>query len=175
MKMDDIILVNSKDEQIGTAEKMAAHKKAQLHRAFSIFVFNDQGQLMIQQRALDKYHCGGLWTNTTCSHPAPGEKVLEAAHKRLQEEMGFDCDLEDLFTFEYKVEFDNGLTEHEMDHALIGIYNDDPKPNPQEANDWKWIDPDELKRDLEINPEKYTYWFKEALDKVVEYYQNNLR
>ena len=120
--LEEVVLVNEKDEAIGTMEKMAAHEKALLHRAFSVFVFNKNGDLLMQQRAHSKYHSGGLWTNTCCSHPRPGEHVADAANRRLQEEMGFTTSLNKAFDFTYKAAFDNGLTEHEFDHVFIGIY-----------------------------------------------------
>ncbi len=148
---------------------MNVHQKGILHRCFSIFIFNFRGEMMLQKRVASKYHSGGLWTNTCCSHPCPGEDTEAAAHKRLKEEMGFDCELKELFTFTYKKSFDNGLTEHEFDHVFIGTYDGEPKPNVQEADDWKWIGIDELKNDITQHPENYTYWFKVSLDKVLAY------
>ena len=164
----NVILVNKKDEEIGVEEKLKAHQLGKLHRAFSIFVFNSQGQLMLQKRALAKYHCGGLWSNTCCSHPRPGENLKSAAHRRLKEEMGFDCGLKEIHSFIYKIEFPNKLIEHEYDHILVGGYNNEPIINPEEAEDWQWIDIPSLKKDIDKNPEKYTYWFKIALEKVVK-------
>ena len=166
--MPNVILVDENDSPIGEMEKLEAHKKKRLHRAFSIFIFNDQKQLMLQQRALDKYHSGGLWTNTVCSHPAPGEETIDAAHRRLQEEMGFDTDLKEIFTFSYKREFSNGLTENEYDHVFVGRYNDAPTPNPEEAETWKWATKKEISEDLQKNPDKYTYWFCIAFPKVID-------
>lgn len=166
--MPDVILVDQNDNPTGTAEKLEAHRNKQLHRAFSIFIFNDKDELLLQQRATSKYHSGGLWTNTVCSHPMPGENTLDAAHRRLNEEMGFDTDLKEVFAFSYKKEFDNGLTENEYDHVIIGRYNKDPIPNPEEAESWKWVSEEEVKRDIENNPGKYTYWFKIAFPKVLD-------
>ena len=166
--MPSVILVDENDNPIGEMEKLEAHEKKRLHRAFSIFIFNDQKQLMLQQRALDKYHSGGLWTNTVCSHPAPGEETADAAHRRLQEEMGFDTDLKEIFTFSYKKEFSNGLTENEYDHVFIGTYSDAPTPNSEEAETWKWATEKEVSEDLQKNPDKYTYWFGIAFPKVID-------
>lgn len=137
---------------------MAVHRQGLLHRAFSIFVLNDRGELLLQQRAWHKYHSGGLWTNTCCSHPRPQEPTLSAGHRRLQEEMGFDCALQPLFNFIYRAELDHDLIEHEYDHVLIGFYNDSPTPNPDEVCAWRWVDMGELSIDLGKNPHHYTYW-----------------
>ena len=132
----NVILVNEQDRQTGTMEKMEVHQKAILHRAFSVFIFNDKGEMLLQKRAVKKYHSGGLWTNTCCSHPQPGEDTLEAAGKRLQEEMGFNTTLNKAFTFIYKAELDNGLTEHEFDHVFIGNFNGEVQPDPEEVEDY---------------------------------------
>ncbi len=157
---DHVILVDEHDNQIGTEEKIEAHRQAKLHRAFSIFIFNEQEQIMMQQRAFSKYHSGGLWTNTVCSHPRPGETTDAAAHRRLQEEMGFDCDLEEKFSFIYKVALDKGLSEHEFDHVFVGKYNDEPILNREEAESFAWMSVPELKEDIKNHPEKYTEWLK---------------
>lgn len=162
---DYVILVDTKDNKIGREEKMAAHRKGKLHRAFSIFVFNDKNELMLQKRQSKKYHSGGLWTNTCCSHPRPGEDTMEAAHRRLKEEMGFDCDLKEIFYFTYKAKLDN-LIEHEVDHVLFGHFNDDPKVNSEEAEDWKWIRLKDLAIDIKKNPQDYTAWFKIAMEEI---------
>lgn len=165
---EQVILVDENDNEIGLMEKMEAHRKGLLHRAFSVFVLNDKGELMVHQRALHKYHSGGLWTNTCCSHPRKGETVEEAAHRRLVEEMGFDCPIEKQFDFVYKAVLDSGLTEHEFDHLFIGHYNDEPNINPEEVADWKWMTVDAVKQDLEENPTQYTEWFKIIFDRFTE-------
>lgn len=157
---EKVILVNEKDDQLGLMGKMEAHQKAVLHRAFSVFVFNQKGELLLQQRAHDKYHSPGLWTNTCCSHQRDGESNLVAGKRRLEEEMGFSCDLEELFWFVYKASFDNGLTEHELDHVMIGYFDEDPKINKDEAASFKWMLLEDVKSDIEMHPELYTEWFK---------------
>ncbi|MET6991851.1 isopentenyl-diphosphate Delta-isomerase [Sediminicola arcticus] len=160
MKEENVILVNESDEQIGTMPKMEAHEKALLHRAFSVFVMNEEGETMLQQRAAHKYHSPLLWTNTCCSHQRVGETNISAGKRRLQEEMGFSTELTELFSFIYKAPFDNGLTEHEFDHVMIGNYKADPAINPEEVADWKWMKPEEVKNDISKNPDTYTAWFK---------------
>ncbi len=162
-----LILVDENDRQIGTEEKIKAHEEGKLHRAFSIFIFNSKGEMLLQKRAKTKYHSGGLWTNTCCSHPRDGERIEEAVHRRLKEEMGFDCELEEKFHFIYKVKLDHGLTEHEFDHVFVGKYDGEVKPNPEEADDFKWINMETLKKDLEEHPENYTEWFKIAIQKFL--------
>jgi isopentenyl-diphosphate delta-isomerase len=165
---NDVILVDEKDNPVGTEEKLAAHQKGLLHRAFSVFVFNSKGELLIQKRAKEKYHSSGLWTNTCCSHPSPGEETLVAAHRRLKEEMGFDCPIREAGSLLYKVSFDNGLTENEFDHIFIGEY-DGPVEHvdPNEAEDWKWISPEDLLADMDKNPDAYTYWFRLSIKDVL--------
>lgn len=163
-----VILVNPHDQKIGLMEKQLAHEKGLLHRAFSVFIFNKKGKLLLQQRALDKYHSPGLWTNTCCSHQRDGESNVEAGKRRLFEEMGFVTELEEKTSFIYKAPFDNGLTEHEYDHVLVGYYEDNPQINKSEVADWKWMSLEEVKNDLQVNPEAYTEWFKIIFDK---YYQ----
>ena len=155
---EKVILVNEKDEQIGLMPKMEAHEKALLHRAFSVFIFNDQNELMLQQRALDKYH-------TCCSHQRDGETNLEAGKRRLQEEMGFVTELKETTSFIYKAPFDNGLTEHEYDHVMVGYYSDEPKINPEEVASWKWASLEAVKVDIKTHPNLYTEWFKIIFDK----------
>jgi isopentenyl-diphosphate delta-isomerase type 1 len=155
-----VILVDLHDRPTGTMEKMEAHRKGLLHRAFSVFIFNNRGQLMLQRRAKSKYHSGGLWTNTVCSHPAEGEDTLFSARKRLKEEMGFEADLREIFHFVYRAELDGGLIEHELDHVFIGKYDGLPELNPAEADAYDFMYLSEVKRDLENNPGKYTEWFK---------------
>ncbi|MDO6760157.1 isopentenyl-diphosphate Delta-isomerase [Tamlana sp. 2_MG-2023] len=168
MKEEEVILVNEKDEKIGLMPKMEAHEKALLHRAFSVFVFNDKNELMLQQRALGKYHTPGLWTNTCCSHQRDGESNLEAGKRRLQEEMGFVTELEESISFIYKAPFDNGLTEHEYDHILLGKYSGVPNINPEEVESWKWMSLEAVKKDIEVQPEIYTAWFKVIFDKFYD-------
>ncbi|MCW2119476.1 isopentenyl-diphosphate Delta-isomerase [Flavobacterium sp. 7A] len=157
---ENVILVNEKDEQIGLMPKLEAHEKALLHRAFSVFVLNNNNEIMLQQRAAHKYHSPLLWTNTCCSHQREGETNLEAGSRRLFEEMGFKTELKELFHFIYKAPFDNGLTEHELDHVMIGYYNEEPKINIEEAESWKWMSIDAVQEDMKNQPELYTVWFK---------------
>lgn len=170
---EKILLVNEKDEPIVYEEKMKTHIDAKLHRAFSIFIFNSKNEMLIQRRALDKYHCGGLWTNTCCSHQRENEILTDAIHRRLKEEMGFDTELFELFTFHYKVNFENGLTENEIDHVFIGNYDGKIKINPKEAYDYKWIKLEKLKEWVKQTPENFTPWFLIAIEKMKEY-KNNL-
>lgn len=164
---DLVILVDESDKEIGVAEKMEAHRQGLLHRAFSIFVFNDNGKLLLQKRALTKYHSGGLWSNTCCGHPRPGEPLLAAARRRLTEEMGIDCDCRELFSFVYRAELDHDLSEHEYDHVLMGRYSRDPRPAPEEVCDWQWIAPGALQYDMQRRPERYTYWLRRSLNAVM--------
>src|SRR5690554_4738522 len=166
---EQVILVNENDEQIGLMPKMEAHEKALLHRAFSVFVFNDKNELMLQQRAAHKYHSPKLWTNTCCSHQRAGESNVEAGKRRLQEEMGFVTELEESISFIYKAPFDNGLTEHEYDHILIGKYQNAPNINPEEVLDWKWMSLESVKSDMSLKPELYTEWFKIIFEKFYEH------
>ncbi|SDS12029.1 isopentenyl-diphosphate delta-isomerase [Polaribacter sp. KT25b] len=168
-----VILVDKNDNQIGEMPKMEAHEKAVLHRAFSVFIFNIKGELMLQQRAAHKYHSPLLWTNTCCSHQRSGESNIEAGERRLQEEMGFTASLNEVFSFIYKAPFDNGLTEHELDHVLIGYFDDEPNINKDEVEAYKWMQLDDVKSDIEKNPIIYTEWFKiifkESYDKIKNY------
>ncbi|SNR38206.1 isopentenyl-diphosphate Delta-isomerase [Lutibacter flavus] len=166
---EQVILVNEKDEQIGLMPKMEAHEKAVLHRAFSVFVFNNKNQLMLQQRAADKYHSPLLWTNTCCSHQRNGETNIEAGKRRLQEEMGFVCELEEKTSFIYKAPFDNGLTEHELDHIMVGYYNGKPKINREEVESYKFMTVEEVKEDIDLKPEIYTEWFKIIFEKFYDF------
>jgi isopentenyl-diphosphate delta-isomerase len=152
--------------------KMEAHEKAVLHRAFSVFVLNKKGELMLQQRAADKYHSPLLWTNTCCSHQRKGESNLEAGKRRLQEEMGFSCELKELFSFIYKAPFDNGLTEHELDHVMIGHYEGAPVINKEEVEDFKWMTLSNVKNDIATNPSNYTAWFKIIFEKFYKHLIN---
>jgi isopentenyl-diphosphate delta-isomerase len=169
MTKEHVILVDENDNQIGLMPKIEAHEKALLHRAFSVFVFNDKNELMLQQRALHKYHSPGLWTNTCCSHQREGESNLEAGKRRLQEEMGFVTGLEESTSFIYKAPFDNGLTEHEYDHIMIGYYNAEPVINSDEVADWKWMSLEAVKGDISLHPEQYTAWFKIIFEKFYEF------
>ncbi|MDD7885293.1 isopentenyl-diphosphate Delta-isomerase [Flavivirga sp. 57AJ16] len=169
MEEEKVILVNDRDEQIGLMPKMEAHEKALLHRAFSVFIFNDKHELMLQQRALGKYHSPGLWTNTCCSHQRDGETNIEAGKRRLEEEMGFVVDLEESISFIYKAPFDNGLTEHEYDYVLLGNYNNEPIINPDEVASWKWMSLEAIKADILFQPDLYTAWFKVIFDKFYEH------
>ena len=165
----DVILVDEMDRPTGTMEKIEVHKKAMLHRAFSVFIFNDKGEMLLQKRASKKYHSGGLWTNSCCSHPQPGEDTMAAANKRLQEEMGFSTSLTKAFTFIYKASFENGLTEHEYDHVFVGSFNGLIKPNPDEVDDYCYQPLDQLKQSLKTHPHHFTEWFKIALPKLEAY------
>jgi len=167
--MPEVILVDENDNEIGTEEKMKAHQEGKLHRCFSIFVFNSKDELLLQKRAKSKYHSGGLWSNTCCSHPIPGEPIEKTVHQRLKEEMGFDCELKEIFSFTYKAKLDNNLFEHEYDHVFIGNFDGKPTPNPEEVDEWKWVDLEELKKGIQENPDNYTYWFKASIDKVISY------
>lgn len=162
-----VILVDENDNPVGRAEKMEAHEKGLLHRAFSVFVSNSKGEILLQRRALTKYHSAGLWTNTCCSHPRPSEDIMEAAHRRLQEEMGFDCELREAFTFKYTAKLEAGLTENEIDHVLVGIYENDPIINLEEVEEFKWAPIDWLIEDLKKNPDLYTVWFKICFKEVL--------
>ena len=165
MKEELVILVDENDNKIGLMPKMEAHEKAVLHRAFSVFVFNDKNELMLQQRALHKYHSPGLWTNTCCSHQRDGESNIEAGTRRLQEEMGFTVPLEESISFIYKAPFDNGLTEHELDHILIGHSEQEPVINEEEVAAWKWMSLEAIQEDMNVHPEMYTEWFKIIFEK----------
>lgn len=166
MDKEFVVLVDEYDNDIGVMEKLEAHHKGLLHRAFSIFIFNDKKELLLQQRAVSKYHSGGLWTNTCCSHPRPNETIKDAANRRLFEEMGMTCDLVVKNSFIYKSPFENGLTEHELDYVLIGYSNQNPNINEQEVEHYKWMTISDIKTDIYHNPSHYTSWFKIALEKV---------
>ena len=165
MAEEQVILVNENDEQIGTMAKMEAHEKALLHRACSVFIFNEKDELMLQQRAASKYHSPLLWTNTCCSHQRVGETNIDAGKRRLFEEMGFVTELKDVLSFIYIAPFDNGLTEHELDHVLVGNYNKPPSINPEEVEAFKWMTLAEVKSDMVTQPELYTEWFKIIFDR----------
>ncbi|MDK2770642.1 MAG: isopentenyl-diphosphate Delta-isomerase [Flavobacterium sp.] len=173
MSKEKVILVDTNDEPIGLMEKIAAHEQALLHRAFSVFILNDNNEIMLQQRAQSKYHSPLLWTNTCCSHQRPGETNIQAGKRRLREEMGFEVDLQELFHFIYKAPFDNGLTEHELDHVMIGKFNDEPNINKEEVEDWKWMSIEAIKQDMQQNPDVYTVWFKIIFDEFYHYIENH--
>jgi len=173
MTEEKVILVNEKDEQIGLMPKMEAHEKALLHRAFSVFILNSKNEIMLQQRAAQKYHSPLLWTNTTCSHQREGESNIQAGTRRLREEMGFETELKELFSFIYKAPFDNGLTEHELDHVMIGYYNEEPNINTEEAESWKWMSIDAVKEDMQNRPESYTVWFRIIFDEFYHFLEDH--
>ncbi|HDP99067.1 MAG TPA: isopentenyl-diphosphate Delta-isomerase [bacterium] len=165
---EQVVLVDQHDRQIGIAEKLAAHQEGTLHRAFSVFIFNRQGEMLLQRRATDKYHSSGLWSNACCSHPRPYEDTEAAAHRRLKEELGFDCELTKIFDFIYRAELDQELIEHELDHVFIGTYNGLVTPAPKEVCEVKWITPEDLQQDVWHNHHLYTEWFKIILEKVLQ-------
>jgi isopentenyl-diphosphate delta-isomerase len=173
---DYVILVDENNNQIGFEEKILAHKKNLLHRAFSIFIFNDSFEILLQKRAPNKYHSGNLWTNTCCSHPLENLSLVESAKKRLVEEMGIKANLNEVFSFIYQAEFDNGLFEYEYDHVLFGISNNQPILNPDEAIDYKWIKISDLKAQIEKNPGNFTVWLQIMINNYFKYfedYENN--
>lgn len=172
---EEVILVDSIDHPIGTMGKMEAHIKGVLHRAFSVFIFNSQGELLLQQRAASKYHSGGLWTNTCCSHQRQGESTIEAATRRLNEEMGMQCEMKVMFNFMYHAHLDRGLIEHEFDHVLFGTTNDIPSPDPNEVQNWKYITMEALANDIRTSPENYTIWLKDCFNKVYQHYENQIQ
>ena len=167
--MAQVILVNDQEHPIGVMDKMEAHEKGLLHRAFSIFIFNSKSEMLLQQRALTKYHSGGLWTNACCSHPSPGENTANAAQRRLLEEMGFETDLKETFSFIYKTGFDNGLTEHEVDHVYTGSYDGPIAPDVEEVNQFAYRPMDVIKKSITDEPHLYTSWFKIAFPKLETY------
>jgi isopentenyl-diphosphate delta-isomerase len=158
--MEYVILVDENDNETGTMEKMEAHEKGVLHRAFSILLFNSKGEILLQKRSDKKYHSGGLWTNSCCSHPLPGESISHAAHRKLKQEMGIDLQPELAFKFIYNAELDHQLIENEYDHVLIGQFDGEPNINPEEVDDWKFINIASVRKEVQENPELFTYWFK---------------
>jgi isopentenyl-diphosphate delta-isomerase len=170
MIQQNVVLVDELDQEIGLMEKLEAHEKGLLHRAFSVLVFNSLGELLLQRRAFGKYHSEGLWTNTCCSHPFPAESILEAGQRRLYEEMGFNCELNQSFSFIYKADLDNGLTEYELDHVLIGFSDETPHLNLEEVSAFQWMTLETIRAEMIENPEKYTAWFRilvqEHADKI---------
>lgn len=163
-----IIAVDNFDKEIGPIEKMEAHYKGVLHRAFSILIFNSNNELLLQKRHSEKYHSPRLWTNTCCSHPRFGESLQEAVYRRLKEEMGFTCELKEIFSFVYKVEFEDNLLENEFDHVFVGTYDGEIIPNENEVEDFKWVSINEIKANIIANPHLYTYWFKCLFDKIIK-------
>ncbi len=170
MKEQHVILVDNNDTPLGSMEKMEAHHQGSLHRAFSIFIFNSRGEMLLQQRAMNKYHSSGLWTNTCCSHPQPGEETIDAAKRRLNEEMGFETEIEKLFDFIYAADLENGLKEYEYDHVFAGVYDGVINANPEEVNDFCYQDINEISRSLVTHPKKYTVWFHVAFPKVEQWW-----
>ena len=173
--MENVILVNEQDEQTGTMEKIKAHETAVLHRAFSVFIFNNAGEMLLQQRAITKYHSGGLWTNACCSHPRPGEDTLAAANRRLKEELGFDTELKKVFHFTYKANFSNGLTEHEFDHVFVGSFNGAIYPDADEVSDFAHKTIQEIETSLQLRPSDFTPWFHIAFPKIKEWWLLNIQ
>ena len=163
----DVILVDDRDRELGAAEKMQAHREGLLHRAFSAFIFNSRGELLLQRRARAKYHSGGLWSNACCGHPLPGEATTPAAERRLREELGFEGRLKKAFSFIYRASLDQGVIEYEYDHAYVGVFDGLPRPDPSEVMEWCWIAPAELLREMAANQERYTYWFRLSLPRVL--------
>ena len=174
MVEEKVILVDKNDNPIGLMNKLEAHEKALLHRAFSVFVLNDKNELMLQQRAHHKYHSPLLWTNTCCSHQRENETNIQAGTRRLREEMGFETELKEMFHFIYKAPFDNGLTEHELDYVMIGYYNDIPVINKEEVESWKWMKIEEVKNDMLVNPDFYTVWFKIIFEEFYHHFDENI-
>lgn len=162
-RREEVILVDADDREIGTEEKLRAHERGLLHRAFSVFVFDDHGRVLLQRRAVGKYHSGGLWSNTCCGHPRPGETVVGAAARRLGEEMGIACDLQPRATFTYRADLAGGLVEHEVDHLLTGTFTGPPMPDPGEVEAWGWMPLDRLLADCAREPARYSAWLPMAL------------
>ncbi len=166
MNRDTVVLVDENDRPLGEMEKLEAHVKGVLHRAFSVFIFNEKGEMLIHQRAAGKYHGANLWTNACCSHPRPDEDVLESARERLQYEMGLSCELEKRFSFLYRAAVENNLIEYEFDHVFTGTTDQQPQPNPEEVQAYKWISMEALREDMAARPECYTFWFKKILGEI---------
>jgi len=158
--MEHVVLVDESDRDLGTMEKLEAHEKGVLHRAFSILIFNSKGELLLQRRSGKKYHSPGLWTNTCCSHPRPGEPMAIATNRKLKQEMGIEAELEFAFKFTYRAGLDNGLTEHELDHVYIGRFDGTPMVNPEEVQGWRYVAPDALGQEILASPDQFTFWFK---------------
>jgi isopentenyl-diphosphate delta-isomerase len=165
---NELLIVNEQDEVLGYGEKLDVHRTGELHRAFSIFILNQQNEILLQRRALHKYHSGGLWANTCCSHPIKGEDQLSTVKRRLYEEMGIETELTFLFSFIYKARLDNGLTEHELDHVYQGYYEGAPNPNPDEVMDWRWVSMEKLEKELVDQSENFVYWIKPAFRQFMD-------
>lgn len=180
---ESVVLVDEADREVGVADKMEVHRTGAMHRAFSVFLFDPSGRVLLQRRAFDKYHSGGLWSNTCCSHPRPAESVLDAAARRLPEEMGLTAPLAWAFRFMYRADFENGLVEHEMDHVLVGrtrpadapvdVSAPTPNPNPTEVADWRWVSPEQVRVELARQPDQFTVWFRLCFERAVAYAQHN--
>jgi isopentenyl-diphosphate Delta-isomerase len=168
LQQEYVVLVDEQDNIIGKEEKLKAHLEGKLHRAFSVFVFDDNKNMLLQQRADSKYHSAGLWSNTCCSHPRPNESMEDAVKRRLKEEFGFSCEVKKIFDFTYNIDLGNGLTEHELDHVFIGKWNGTPTPDPAEIKAWKWISAEVLKKEVNENPEQFTYWFHQIWKRVID-------
>ncbi len=166
--MEQVILVDENDMEVGAMEKIEAHKKGVLHRAFSVLLFNSKGEMLLQKRAKNKYHSGGLWSNACCSHPRPGENIEVAVKRRLFEELGVDVKTDFSHKFIYNISFPNNLVEHEYDHVFIGIFDGEPTVNSEEIEDWKYISSEELATEIKMNPEDYTHWFKIILSEEIK-------
>ena len=166
--MEEVVLVDENDKVLGTKEKIQAHQEGLLHRAFSVLIFNEKMEMLIHKRAADKYHCGGLWTNACCSHPRPNEATIDAAKRRLTEEMGFSCELKYIDSFIYKVSLNNGLTEHEFDHLYVGKYTGIIEANPKEVEEWEYVSLDQIRKDIEKQPDLYTFWFKNIISEYID-------
>ncbi|ECL4818663.1 isopentenyl-diphosphate Delta-isomerase [Salmonella enterica] len=167
--MDDVILIDRDDNATGTMDKILAHKKGMLHRAVSVYIINDNGEVLLQQRAAKKYHSGSLWSNTCCTHPLPGEDIMSAAGRRLMEEMGMKCNLLKLFPLYYNVDVGNGFREHEITHVFYGVSNDIPVLNPEEAASFSYVSPDNIVYEINRSPEKFTEWFKSCFPKIINH------
>lgn len=172
---NDVILVDEHDNELGSMEKMQAHVEAKLHRAVSVFIFNSKGEWLLHQRALEKYHSKGLWTNASCTHPAPGETTIDAAHRRLAQEMGLAADLKHVHSFVYKALLENQLTEYEFDHVFVGITDETPQPHANEVMSYKYINYNNLQHDIQQNPHNYSAWFKIIVEQVGDIINNNIK
>ena len=164
---ENVIVLDDKNVEIGIEDKLIAHYRGIRHRAFSIFVLDSSGRTLIQKRASSKYHSADLWSNTCCSHPSPGEQIEHAAHRKLQQEMGFDCELAELFNFSYAADLGHGLFENEHDHVFVGRFDGSPSPNPEEVQEWNWVALDKLRDDVKSDPGRFTYWLAHCMDELM--------